>query len=54
MEANRTASIAGKKIVRYGELGREGTRSFLVKEWNRQSRDYFGVFPKNRSDKCLS
>lgn len=34
------------------ERGREGTESFLVKQWNEQSREDL-VFPENRSDNCL-
>lgn len=40
-----------KKIVRYGELGREGTRSFLVKEWNGQSREFF--LRTDQTNTCL-
>lgn len=34
------------------ERRREGTGSFLVKQWNELSREDL-VFPKNRSDNCL-
>lgn len=44
MKANSTAQIAREKIVRYRERGRQGTGSFLVKQyngWSRADLEYF-------------